>query len=138
MEGKDFLELAKRLHNSEDEASRRTAVSRAYYSIFNHIKYFLNKNGIKLPSAADAHKKAHQYLSNSGIDEAVDLADDLDNLRKRRNDADYELISPKYLYDKKNCGLASAQAAMFFARFDRINPSSLLKGIWEYKKKTNN
>lgn len=138
MEGKDFLELAKKLQNSADEASLRTAVSRAYYAIFNHVKDFLNSSGIKLPKAAQAHEKTRQYLSNCGIDDAVDLADDLDNLRKRRNDADYELISPEYLYDKKNCGLVSAKAVMFLDRFAKINHASLVKGIREYKKKTNN
>lgn len=137
MEGKEFLELAKKLQSSDDEAARRTSVSRSYYAIFNHVKDFLNTNGIKLPQAAQAHEKAHQYLSNSGIDEAVDLADDLDNLRKNRNDADYELRTPKFLYDKMNCGLISAKAVLFFDRFVKINSSSLVKGIWEYKKKIN-
>lgn len=138
MEAKDFLELAKRLQNSDDEASRRTSVSRSYYAIFNHVKDFLKSSGIKLPSAAEAHEKAQQYLSNSGIDEAVDLADDLDNLRKNRNDADYELLSPKFTYDKKNCGLVSAKAMLFFDSFSKINRASLVKGILEYKKKINN
>jgi uncharacterized protein (UPF0332 family) len=138
MEGKEFLKLAKKLQNSEDEASLRTAVSRSYYAIFNHVKHYLTTNGITLPPSAQAHEKAHQYLSNSGIDEAADLADDLDNLRKNRNDADYELRSPKFSYDKKNCGLVSAKAVLFFDRFAKLNRKSLLQGIWEYKKKTNN
>jgi uncharacterized protein (UPF0332 family) len=138
MDGKDFLELAKKLQNSEVEAERRTSVSRAYYAIFNHVKSFLNIHNIKLPRAAQAHEKAHQYLYNSGIEEAEDLADTLDNLREKRNDADYELISPKYNHDKLNCGLTCVKANQFFARFDKINPASLVKGITEYKKKTNN
>lgn len=138
MEGKDFLELAKKLQSSDDEASLRTAVSRSYYAIFNHVKDFLTINGIKLPPAAQAHEKAQQYLSNSGITEAADLADDLDNLRRNRNDADYELRSPKFTYDKKNCGLVSVKAMLFFDSFGKLNRASLVKGIWEYKKKTNN
>lgn len=138
MEGKDFLELAKKMQNSENEAERRTSVSRAYYAVFNHIKGFLATHNIKLPAAAQAHEKARQYLSNSGIEEAEDLADTLDGLRKKRNDADYELTYPRYSHDKKNCGLVSAQAILFFSRFDKINPTILVKGITEYKKKTNN
>ncbi len=138
MEGKEFLELAKKLQNSEVEAERRTSVSRAYYAIFNHIKSFLNSNNIKLTGAAQAHERAHQYLFNSGIEEAEDLADTLNNLRKRRNDADYELISPKYKHDKLNCGLTCVKANQFFDSFDKLNPAGLVKGIMEYKKKTNN
>jgi uncharacterized protein (UPF0332 family) len=138
MEGKDFLELAKKLQSFADEASLRTSVSRSYYAIFNHVKDFLNTNGISMPKAAQAHEKAHQYLSNSGIDEALDLADDLDNMRNRRNDADYEMRSPKYAYDKKNCGLISAKAMQFLDNFDKLNRGRLVKGILDYKKRTNN
>ncbi|MBI5666250.1 MAG: HEPN domain-containing protein [Nitrospirae bacterium] len=134
MEGKEFLELAKRLQNSEDEAERRTSVSRAYYALFNHVKSFLNIHNIKLPRTAQAHESAHLYLSNSGIEEAEDLADTLNNLREKRNDADYELISPKYNHNKVNCGFTCVKAIQFVNRFDKINPASLVKGILEYMK----
>ncbi len=138
MEGKDFLELAKKLQNSEMEADRRTSVSRAYYAIFNHIKSFFHNAHIKLPEAAQAHEKIYQYLFNSGSEEAEDLAADLKNLRVKRNDADYELISPKYNFDKHNCGLTCLQAIKFFEQFDGLNRGTLVKGIWDYKRKTNN
>ncbi|MBM4141907.1 MAG: HEPN domain-containing protein [Nitrospira sp.] len=138
MEGRDFLNLAIKLQNAEDEAEHRTAVSRAYYAAFNHVKSFLYKCKIKLPKAAKAHVKAYQYLFNSGLDEAEDLAEILDNLRNYRNDADYELISPKYQHNKKNCHLVCFQAEQFFNRFDKVDSIILEKGIWEYKKRTNN
>ena len=138
MDGKDFLELAKKLQNSNDEASLRTSVSRSYYAIFNLVKDFLNSKGIKLPAAAQAHEKAQQYLFNSGVDEAEDLADELDNLRKNRNDADYELRTPRFTYDKKNCVLIYVKASLFFEQFEKINPANLINGILEYKKKINN
>src|SRR3990172_7650835 len=125
MEGKDFLELAKKFQNSGIEAERRTSVSRAYYAIFNHVKSSLNNLRIKLPEAAHAHEKMYQYLFNSGLEEAEDLAEELNNLRKRRNDADYELISPKFNHDKRNCGLICVKAMLFFDQFNKINPSNL-------------
>ena len=138
MEAKDFLEVAKRLLNSEDEADRRTSISRAYYAVFNQVKSFLANANIKLPKDAAGHEKAHQYLLNSGIQEARKLADALSNLRNNRNDADYELLSPKFPYDKKNCGLACFKAVQFFERFDKINRASIVDGILDYKRKTNN
>ncbi len=138
MEGKDFLELAKRFQSSEKEAERRTSISRAYYAVFNHVKGFFSKTPIKLPPAVQAHEKIYQYLFNSGIEEAADLASDLKSLREKRNDADYELISPKYNHDKLNCGLTCVKANQFFDRFDKINSARLVKGILDYKKKTNN
>jgi hypothetical protein len=138
MEGKDFLELAKKFQSSENEAERRTSISRAYYAVFNHVKGFFSKTTIKLSAAAQAHEKIYQYLFNSGIEEAADLASDLKSLREKRNDADYELISPRYNHDKVNCGLTCVKAIQFFDRFDKIPPTNLIKGILEYKKKTNN
>lgn len=138
MQAKDFLEVAKRLQNSEDEAERRTSVSRAYYAIFNYVKGFLANENIEIPKYAPGHEKAYQYLLNSGLPEAKKLADDLLNLRAKRNDADYELTSPKYQHDKKNSGFICVKAEQFFERFNKVNPTSLIKGIVEYKKKTNN
>lgn len=138
MEAKDFLELAKKLQGSESEAERRTAVSRAYYAVFNFVKSFLSDAQITLPKDAAGHEKAHRYLLNSGLPEARKLADDLSNLRVRRNDADYELHSPKYSHDKKNSGLLCFKAEQFFERFNKVDSTSLIKGIVEYKKKTNN
>jgi uncharacterized protein (UPF0332 family) len=38
MTGRDFLSFSKTLHNSDDEAARRSAVSRAYYALFHQVK----------------------------------------------------------------------------------------------------
>lgn len=138
MNAKDFLEVAKKLQSSEVEAERRTSISRAYYAVFNYVKGFLNNEKIEIPKDASGHKKAYHYLLNSGLEEARKLADDLDNLREVRNDADYELISAKYEFSKINCGLTCHRAIQFFDRFNKIDRGSLLKGIWEYKRKTNN
>lgn len=138
MKAKDFLEVAKKLYSSESEAERRTAVSRAYYAVFNFVKSFLANAQITLPKDAAGHEKAHQYLLNSGVLEARKLADDLSNLRVRRNDADYELLLPKYPHDKNNSALLCIKAEQFFERFNRVDSTSLIKGILDYKRKTNN
>lgn len=138
MEARDFLEVAKKLQDSENEAERRTAVSRAYYAAFNFVKGFLANAQITLPTAATGHERAHQYLLNSGLSEARKLADDLSALRLRRNDADYELLSPKYSHDKKNSGLLCFKAEQFFEKFNSVDSASLIKGILDYKRKTNN
>lgn len=138
MEAKDFLEVAKRLQDSDREAERRTAISRAYYAVFNLVKGFLANAQITLPKDAAGHEKAHQYLLNSGLPEARKLADDLSTLRVRRNDADYELLSPKYPHDKNNSALLCIKAEQFFERLKAVDSTSLIKGIVEYKKKTNN
>jgi uncharacterized protein (UPF0332 family) len=79
MDGKDFLGVSKRLYKSVYEADRRTSISRAYYALLNHVKSFLELKGIYLPQDHTTHKKIYLYLHNSGIEEAEDIAGNLDS-----------------------------------------------------------
>ena len=129
MDGKDFLGVSKRLCESDYEADRRTSVSRAYYAFFNHIKAIL-KAKISLPNLAEAHELMRQYLHNSGMEEAKDIANNLSTLRTKRNEADYNMLSIDF--DKNNCVLSYKRAAVCIQKFDEIDHKSLIAGIKEY------
>lgn len=129
MDGKDFLDVSKRLCESDFEADRRTSVSRAYYAFFNHIKALL-KARISLPDSAEAHEKMRQYLYNSGMEEAKDIANNLSTLRTKRNDADYNMSS--IYFDKNNCVLSYKRAELNIHKFSKIDHKSLIAGIKEY------
>ena len=101
MEGKEFLTVADRLYKSDHEADRRTSVSRAYYAVFNHVKPVLETIGVTLSADASAHQIIYRYLYNSGLDEAEDVADHLNSLRTKRNDADYDMKCSGF--DNNNC-----------------------------------
>jgi hypothetical protein len=135
MDGKDFLEVSKRLYKSKHEADRRTSVSRAYYGVFNHIKPIIESFGVLLPPDASAHEKIYRYLLNSGLDEGEDLAQDLSNLRTIRNDADYEMKVAGF--DSNNCLLWYKKAELCIHTFDGVDKKDLGKGIIEYKRKIN-
>lgn len=129
MDGKDFLDVSKRLCESDYEADRRTSVSRAYYAFFNHIKALL-KAKTSLPDNADAHERMRQYLHNSGMEEAKDIANNLSTLRTKRNEADYNMSSIDF--NKNNCVLSYKRAAVCIQKFDEIDHKSLIAGIKEY------
>src|SRR3990167_5421948 len=135
MDGKDFLDVSKRLCESDYEADRRTSVSRAYYAFFNHIKALL-KAKISLPDSAEAHERMRQYLHNSGMEEAKDIANNLSTLRTKRNEADYNMSSIDF--NKNNCVLSYKRAAVCIQTFDEIDLKSLIAGIKEYLARTKN
>lgn len=100
MDPLDFISLALRLSNSQNEADLRTAVSRAYYGAFHVARKFLVDVGLrwshKESYAAEIHVKVRHCLSQSGSDDAVLASDQLWALRDLRNQADYELDSAKF------------------------------------------
>jgi uncharacterized protein (UPF0332 family) len=96
-----FLELAKELHNSASkdallaEAKYRTVIGRAYYAAFNVAKQYLESQGISLPKNGKAHTKVRNHFddyrqSNPKNENFSTVVDNLNNLRTRRNVADYK------------------------------------------------
>jgi uncharacterized protein (UPF0332 family) len=90
-----FLDLAKDLHNSaaEDlslaEAKYRTVIGRAYYAVFNLAKEYLESQGIRLPRGSSAHEEVRNHFDNQQNENFSTVADNLNNLRRLRNSADY-------------------------------------------------
>ena len=80
----EFLELAKALNTqATKESYARSAISRAYYAAFLTAR---EKSGI-----ADTSKDIHGLVLQYCYDYLPVMADELKNLRRRRNDADYKL-----------------------------------------------
>lgn len=89
---REFLQLAKELISCKEgrlpsEAEKRTAVSRAYYACFCHIRNYeaIHRNFPATYTYQD-HKELLTHLKNQGDYQA---ANKLHKLRKRRNDCDY-------------------------------------------------
>jgi uncharacterized protein (UPF0332 family) len=83
---KDFIRLAKELIKQSDEASLRSGISGAYYGVFCILR---NKKGLKDYKKSDVHLKVITLYINSSNPQEKRVGSLLDELRKRRNDADY-------------------------------------------------
>lgn len=90
MNPEDFLVLAERLAAGPDEASLRSAISRAYYAIFHMVLDDLGPI-VEIPRDAAGHRILGRCLRNCGLPQAVTLAQTLDTLRDSRNVCDYRL-----------------------------------------------
>ena len=87
----EFLDTAKRLLVGATEGDWRSATSRAYYAVFHHFREWLRKEGIDLGSGGQAHNSLYVGLANCGIHDIALIGDRIDDLRRSRSQADYEL-----------------------------------------------
>jgi uncharacterized protein (UPF0332 family) len=94
MQPEAFLVLAKRLVQEDEEAARRTAISRAYYAAFHKGREMLGSLGFTFSRGPDAHKHVVLYLQQSGNGKVVAAGQKLESLRSIRNKADYDLQTP--------------------------------------------
>jgi uncharacterized protein (UPF0332 family) len=76
---------------SSDQADLRTAVSRAYYAAFHVARDFLTALGFQTPNGEQAHGYLWLRLSNCGDAKVAQAGHRLKDLRRKRNQADYDL-----------------------------------------------
>lgn len=130
MTGKDFLSFAKTIHNSDDEAARRSAVSRAYYAIFHQVKDIFLSASIRLNNDAQDHGKLTHYLGACKAPDVKYIGEKLKDLRTERNDADYDMGKRKF--EKKHCAFQCLLAETLCSTLDSMDQSALKKEIIEY------
>jgi uncharacterized protein (UPF0332 family) len=91
MNPRDNLDLADELCDGIREVDWRAATSRAYYAAFHVARVFLRQLGFEVPRGDQAHAYLWLRLSNSGHPDTSTAGADLNELRKTRNWADYDL-----------------------------------------------
>jgi uncharacterized protein (UPF0332 family) len=84
-----FLGLAKELAAKGDEASRRSAISRAYYAVFNKARELLERDGTLLSESGATHEVVWRTLEKAGRGRRR-LGIDGKRLREMRRKADYD------------------------------------------------
>jgi hypothetical protein len=91
MDPREFHRLAVRLSTGSTPAEFRSAIGRAYYSLFNLGAQHLRSMGFSIGKGAAAHGEVRRCLMNSGDPLVSEVGSDLDDLHSRRNRADYQL-----------------------------------------------
>jgi uncharacterized protein (UPF0332 family) len=91
MDPRDFLVLAQQLAVGTTESAWRSAVSRAYYAAFHVARQLMLDLHFRVPQADRAHAYLWLRLANCGDPQIQQAGADLNDLRRDRNGADYDL-----------------------------------------------
>lgn len=111
-----FLTLAEELAQADGPAECRTAVSRAYYAVFNSSGRFLERMGFHRPKW-NYHVVLQQRLLSSGDPDIALIGMQLGRLHRDRVQADYHL-DDHLPENKNNAVLAVDKAAAMIAILD--------------------
>ncbi len=125
----DFLDLANILKSSPDEASRRSAVSRAYYAVYHYIRSYLSSHNIP-DRCVKHHDPLIRCLRNSGVREVEILGDTVRDLKGDRMQADYELDLTKFT--AKTCCEFCRTCRETINEFQSYEGTSLVAGVRNY------
>ena len=137
MNPREFCKIAGMFAAQGEPAACRSAISRAYYSLFHVILEFLLSRNVPLPKKrAECHEKLYQLLYNSGSDILRTVGSELNDLRSRRNDADYRM-DDKDVESPKTARAMVDRADRAIARFDdfvqdQAKIDSAVQGIKQY------
>jgi uncharacterized protein (UPF0332 family) len=141
MDAGAFLEvanqlLAGKLRSSSPEAENRTAISRAYYALFNTVSQYLRRYKISFKSTFNSHIKVVEALRDTTNDDVISIAEEMDGLRVVRQDADYDLD-----YDgssRNNAKIEVSRAQLAISNFKKFDSSDeIAKAVKDHLVKTN-
>jgi hypothetical protein len=87
----EYLKLADQLSRQTDEASQRTAISRAYYFVFHIARQRAVKNLYRQPEDGTSHDNLWLLYKRNSSTRCKQVATLGKRLKKKRVQADYEL-----------------------------------------------
>src|SRR5947209_6945454 len=90
MDPRDFHTQARALAAAADEASQRSAVSRAYCAALNYAALAVERMGVQVPEDATIH----DVIADAMVDVGPGLKHQLETLRYERGRADYRVWEP--------------------------------------------
>src|SRR3954468_7630567 len=91
MNPREFLDLADEWSAGSREGEWRSAVSRAYYAAFHVARSLFLHCGFSVPPGDQAHGYQMVRLANAGHPDVQRVGNNLNDLRRVRNQADYDL-----------------------------------------------
>jgi hypothetical protein len=94
MDGRAFLQSARRLLAAPSEANWRTATGRAYYALLHEGRVMLDRWGFPLPPRDSIHTFVRLRFTVAPHPDLAPAGRAIDDLSVWRNHADYRLSSP--------------------------------------------
>jgi len=138
MDPRDFQKLAAKLAFEKSPSEIRTAISRAYYSVFNVGVELLKGIELGVSKGPGGHGEVEHRLSNSANIDVEKVGSQLSDLRSRRIQADYRL-DKKEIENQKNAQALVQQAHKMIQTLDRYftgpHRKELVCAIQDYMKK---
>lgn len=136
MKAREFHKLASALIGQSNSAEIRTAISRAYYAIFDLAAQFLTHSGLKL-SRTNVHVAVQHRLQNCGDPEIQRVGSQLTDLASKRVRADYDL-SDELIEDQKTASVVIAQVdrmmqAMEKCLLDQPRKQAIITAIMQWE-----
>jgi len=135
MNPREFQNLAIKLVNGDSPAEFRTAVSRAYYSVFNVGAELMKGMGFPISENPGGHGELEHRLSNSKHIDIEKVGSQLGDLRSRRIQADYRL-ERREVETRKNAQAIVQQASTMIMVLDKCctgpDRPKVVEGIREY------
>src|SRR5208337_5409710 len=120
MNPREFCTVAGKFALRGEAAASRSAISRAYYSLFHVVLEFLEANQVSLPKCRpNCHVLIYRYLYNCKHKELQIVAGALNDLRAQRSEADYRLGNLDVESSKTACAVVE-RAQREIERFDRV------------------
>ena len=134
MNPRDFLTQAQRLVSLAGKEDWRSAVSRAYYSAFHVAREFMEDLGFTVPQADRAHGYLWLRLQNCGEPSLVQLGRDLQELRRQRNFADYDLNRPYRHSDAQREDLRAAGLILILDAVVEPTRTQVMNAMKDYER----
>lgn len=132
MNPEEFLVVADHLASQPSEASKRSAISRAYYGVFHLARELIESCGVKVARSAEGHGVVLRCLQNCGMEKLARAGSMLDSLRSIRNKADYDLASTAFTPKAAETHIGIAKQLAQQVR--QADPISIRQAIRTYAK----
>ena len=121
MDPLNFLGVARTLSETDQESNHRTSVGRSYFAVFNHFR--LRLDSLKpLPKTQEDHSLVVRYLTQAPNSELKSVGQTLSDLRKSRNEADYDM---DVVVGQDQSRLALAKADRAIDKSQRVTEDTL-------------
>ena len=104
----NFQTIADELAKRDDETAIRSAISRYYYAVFGSARLYLidYKNRQSLANkTSNVHRDVKNILEYSPDETESEIGENLNKMRKLRNDADYDWKKDKRYFKKEIKGI---------------------------------